>query len=982
MAALSGCIVYSGGPDRLSDQEVKMKVNDILHGFKVTRVRESEELKGTLYEMEHIRTGAVLAWLDNGCDNKLFSATFKTIPWDDTGVFHILEHSVLAGSDNYPVKEPFLDLIKSSMNTYLNAMTFPDKTMYPVSSKNEQDFINLTRVYLDAVFHPAIYHNDSIFHQEGWHYEVEDEEPFYNGVVFNEMKGAFASVDTVMEEGLMKYLYPDNTYRFVSGGDPASIPDLTYENFLRAHREFYSPSNCRFFLDGDLPIGKVLGIIDDEYLSTFERDDKVHEIPMQQPVKARDLTEFYEIGKDEDESKKSHLVLGKVFSDWSQRSRIIAYTLMSIYLAGDNESPLKRAILERGLAQEVEFSVMDGIAQPFWVLVFRNMDMCDKDAILQVYKDTLKKIAREGVDKEALIGGLNRFEFSLRESGEPAGLYRAINSMSSWLYGGDPLLYLESNSIVHELRAALDTDYYDRIIEELLDEEGVITMEVLPSKTKGEEEAQKEYERVTGEYSSFSEDELREVEDIYERMRKWQDTPDSPEAVAKLPVLQLSDVDPRPQWTEPEVREKNGVKFLYEPIFTNGVVHVNMYFNIADLSIDELRMMSAMTEFLGLLPTSKHTAAELQKETRKLFGGLDYNAMSPWVKGHIDRTKPFFTVSFSVLEENLEAAEDLVIEILTETDFDNRDTIMENLLQCREVIYQSIMSAGNQFAARRVLSNYSASTYIEERLSGYDFLLFVRKLLDGFDENAPELISKWQSLASRVFTAGRLTVGETSTEKHETLERFAAELPAGDAAPEYMEVSPKGESVREAILIPAGISFAAFGSNMLKYGYEHAGRFQVLSQIMSYGYLWEEIRVHGGAYGCGFSSGMTGNMVFTSYRDPNPMNSLKVYASAGDFIRDFTESDEDLTKYIISSIAGMDGLVSSARRGLGQEMNYFRGTGYDDLYGIRQQMLSLGKDELAELAGLFDKVALDGSCCVVGNADAISADDSWEVYNL
>ena len=507
MAALSGCIVYSGGPDRLSDQEVKMKVNDILHGFKVTRVRESEELKGTLYEMEHIRTGAVLAWLDNGCDNKLFSATFKTIPWDDTGVFHILEHSVLAGSDNYPVKEPFLDLIKSSMNTYLNAMTFPDKTMYPVSSKNEQDFINLTRVYLDAVFHPAIYHNDSIFRQEGWHYEVEDEEPFYNGVVFNEMKGAFASVDTVMEEGLMKYLYPDNTYRFVSGGDPASIPDLTYENFLRAHREFYSPSNCRFFLDGDLPIDRVLGIIDDEYLSTFERDDKVHEIPMQQPVKARDLTEFYEIGKDEDESKKSHLVLGKVFSDWSQRSRIIAYTLMSIYLAGDNESPLKRAILERGLAQEVEFSVMDGIAQPFWVLVFRNMDMCDKDAILQVYKDTLKKIAREGVDKEALIGGLNRFEFSLRESGEPAGLYRAINSMSSWLYGGDPLLYLESNSIVHELRAALDTDYYDRIIEELLDEEGVITMEVLPSKTKGEEEAQKEYERVTGEYSSFSEDE-------------------------------------------------------------------------------------------------------------------------------------------------------------------------------------------------------------------------------------------------------------------------------------------------------------------------------------------------------------------------------------------------------------------------------------------------------------------------------------------
>ncbi|MBQ2160762.1 MAG: insulinase family protein, partial [Firmicutes bacterium] len=612
--------------------------------------------------------------------------------------------------------------------------------MYPVSSKNEQDFINLTRVYLDAVFRPAIYHKDSIFRQEGWHYEIEEDEPFYNGVVFNEMKGAYASVDTHIEDELQKALFPDSIYGFQSGGYPPEIPDLTYENFLRAHSEFYSPSNCRIFLDGALPLERVLTIIDDEYLSTFEKDDRTHEIAMQAPVETQDRVRFYEIGKDEDEANKCHLVLGKVFSDWESRKRNIAYTLMSIYLAGDNEAPLKRAILERGLAQDVEFSVMDGIAQPFYVIVFRNMESSNNAEVLKVYKETLEKILREGVDKDALTGCINRFEFSLRESGEPQGLYRVINAMSSWLYGGDPMLYLESDHLVHELRDALDTDLYTDIIKELLDEEGLVRITMLPSKTKGDEDAEKEYERVTKEYSSLSEAELKEVEAAYERMRKWQDTPDSPEAVAKLPVLQLSDVDPRPQWTEPEVREKNGVKFLYEPIFTNGVVHVNMYFNIADLSIDELRMMSAMTEFLGLLPTSKHTAAELQKETRKLFGGLDYNAMSPWVKGHIDRTKPFFTVSFSVLEENLEAAEDLVIEILTETDFDNRDTIMENLLQCREVIYQSIMSAGNQFAARRVLSNYSASTYIEERLSGYDFLLFVRKLLDGFAENAPELI--------------------------------------------------------------------------------------------------------------------------------------------------------------------------------------------------------------------------------------------------
>ena len=961
---------------------LNMKVNDIIHGFKVTRVRESEELKGTLYEMEHIRTGAQLAWLDNGCENKLFSATFKTLPWDNTGVFHIMEHSVLAGSENYPVKEPFLDLIKSSMNTFLNAMTFPDKTMYPVSSKNEQDFINLTRVYLDAVFRPAIYTNDSIFRQEGWHYEIEDDEPFYNGVVFNEMKGAYASVDSQIEDVLQKSLFPDSIYGFISGGYPPEIPDLTYENFLKAHSEFYSPSNCRIWLDGDVPFDRVMTIIDEEYLSTFERDDRTHEIAMQSPVKALDTVSFYQIGKDEDENKKSHLVLGKVFSDWSDRKRNTAYTLMSIYLAGDNESPLKRAILEKGLAQDVDFSILDGIAQPFYAIDFRNIEPSDKEEILNVYRTTLGKILREGVDREALTGCINRFEFSLRETGEPQGLHRVMNAMNSWLYGGDPMLYLESNHLVHELRDALDGSLYTDIIKELLGEEGLVTITMLPSKTKGDEDAEKEYERVTKEYSSFSEEELKTVEDTYKRMRAWQDTPDAPEAVAKLPVLEISDVSPKPQWAEPEVLKKDGVTFLFEPIYTNGVVHVNMYFAMTDLSEKELRMASAMTEFIGLLPTKKHTAAELQKEIRKLFGILDYNVIAPWVKGHADRTEPCFVVNFSVLEENLDPAIDLMLEILTETVFDSKEIIKENLLQCKEAIYQSIMNSGNQFAARRVLSNYAASSFIEEQMNGYEFYLFVKDLLSSFDLNAAVLTGQWKALAEKLFTAARLLVGETSTVRHESLQRFAAELPYGSDVPEYMEIALSGEPKKEAILIPAGISFAGLGANMHKYGFDCSGRFQVLSQIMSYGYLWDEIRVHGGAYGCGFSAGLTGNMIFTSYRDPNPQNSLKVYANAGDFIRDFTESDENLTKYVISSIAGMDGLVSSARRGYGQELNCIRGTDYNDLFEIRQQMLSVTKEELAELAELFDKVGLDASVCVVGNEEAIAPDDSWEVYRL
>ncbi len=959
-----------------------MKLNDILHGFKVVRVRESEELKGTLYEMEHLKTGAQLAWLDNGNENKLFSATFKTLPWDDTGVFHILEHSVLAGSDNYPVKEPFLDLIKSSMNTFLNAMTFPDKTMYPVSSRNEQDFINLTRVYLDAVFRPAIYHNDSIFRQEGWHYEVEDGEPFYNGVVYNEMKGAFASVDTIIEEDMMRCLYPDNTYGFVSGGDPVSIPDLTYGNFLRAHREFYSPSNCRFYLDGDLPLEKVLAIIGDEYLSTFAKDERVHHIPLQQPVKSCDVTRYYEIGKEEDESKKSHLALGKVFADWNQRERIIAYILISTYLAGDNESPLKRAILEKGLAQDVEFAVIDGVAQPFWLLIFRNMDASDKEAILKTYRETLENILSKGVDKDALTGGLNRFEFSLREPSEPTGLTRAINAMNSWLYGGDPMLYLESNDVLRDLREALDSDLYEKIIAELLDETGLVNMTVLPSRTKGDEDAEREYRRVTAEYGALDEEQLKEVRDIYDRMRNWQDTPDSEDAVATLPVLALEDVSLEPQWVEPRVSDVNGVTFLYEPIFTNGVVHVNMYFNVSDLTDEELQMMSCMTEFLGLLPTSRHTASELQKETRKLFGVLDYNVINSGVDGHTERAIPFFAVTFSVLEENLDPAMDLVLEILTDSDFSVKETMSENLLQAREIIYQSILGSGNRFAARRVLSNYTAPGCLDEILNGYDMLLFIRDLLDNFGERSDEYAAQWQALAKKVFVSARLTVGETSTEKHPGLERIAGGLPLGGPAPGYREIILEGTAKKEAILIPAGISFAAFGSNMHRYGFEHSGRFQVLSQIMTYGYLWDKVRVHGGAYGTNFSTGTSGNLVFTSYRDPDPLNSLNVYKTAGDFVRQYAGSDEDITKYIISSIANLDGLVSSARRGSGQEMSWFRGTCRDDVCRIRKEMLTSTKDQLLEVAALFDQAASDGSVCVIGNEEAISPDETWDVYRL
>lgn len=957
-----------------------MNLNDIIHGFKIERIRESAELKGTLYEMRHIKTGAELAFLDNKEDNKLFSVAFKTLPWDDTGVFHILEHSVLSGSDNYPVKEPFLDLLKSSMNTFLNAMTFPDKTVYPVSSRNEQDFINLTRVYLDAVFRPAIYHNESIFRQEGWHYEVEDGKPSYNGVVFNEMKGALSSVDGLSDRVGRKYLFPNSIYGFESGGDPESIPDLTYESFLSAHSEFYSPTNAKFYLDGDVPLDRVLTVIDEEYLQTFEYNDKSHTIEYQTPAGEQDITSYYEIGKEESEENKAYVTFSKIFATWEQRPRIMAYSLISSYLTDSNESPLKRAILEKGLAQDVVFYVEDGIAQPFYSIVFKNTEESKKDEIKAVYTDVLNRILEKGIDKEELTAYFNQFEFQLRETEEPAGLVRNIYALNSWLYCGDLMLYLENNDILKEMREAIKTDYYDKILAELLSFENTLTLTMLPSKTKGGEDRKREEERVNAEYFAFDEAQKKEIEEAYNKMRLWQDTPDSPEAKKTLPVLSLSDVDKTPMWLETE--EKCGSRLLFHKLDTNGIVHCNMYFSIADEGFENLFTLSLICDLLSVLPTEKHTSPELQKEIKKTIGYLDFNAEAYPVTDNPLSAKPMLCVSFSVIENNLDSALELIREILLETKFENKKIIKENVLQSIETLYHSFMSMGHSFAVRRALSQSSASAYIAEKCKGYDFLCALRAFADSFDEKAEAFIRCAEAVTKSVFTSSRLIISETAEAPHSALEGFITSFPQGEIKTDTLFAEPK-EPVKEAILVPAGVSFAAYGANIRQYGFEYSGMTTVAATLLTYGYLWNEIRVHGGAYGCGFRCAASGNTTFHSFRDPSPLNSVKVYKNTADFIRQFVDGDDVIDKYIISSIASTEALMSPARQGVQADVNYLIGFTYEDKLRIRTQMLNLKKEKLLLLCDLFEKMKNGNSVCIVGNEDALSeTENEYNIYRL
>ena len=964
-----------------------MKTHDILHGFEIVRGRESRELNGTLWEMRHLKTGAQLAWLDNGETNKLFSIAFKTLPWDDTGVFHILEHSVLGGSEHYPVKEPFLDLLKSSMNTFLNAMTFADKTMYPVSSRNEQDFLNLTHVYLDAVFCPAIYHNPNIFRQEGWHYELRqgDAEPTFKGVVFNEMKGAFASVNRLADMELCRMLFPDNCYGFVSGGDPEHIPDLTLENFLAAHRKFYHPSNAKIYLDGAVPLDKVLQLMDEEYLSKYGLSSQTIDISPQAPLPAAQRVKYYEIGKDEDEKQKAHIALGRIVGTWQDRKKLLAFSLLSMYLADSNEAPLKRAILQSGLAQDMTLDVDDSVAQPYSILHIRNTEQASRDELRRIIRETAEGLLQNGLDREELEAALNQLAFRLKENREPAGLMRNITCLNSWLHGGDPMQYLECEEVLDELRQALDTDYYENLLREmLLDDAHTAEVVLLPSKTLGGEKAAAEQNRLRKAQSAWTEEERREIMAQNASLDQWQASEDTPEALATLPTLPLSAVSPTPEWVETKEAEHEGVKVLFHPVASNGIVHATLAFSLADQSLDSLQALSFLSGLMGQLPTEKYTAAQLQREIKKHIGHIHFGVVPVALPGQADECRPFFAASFSALEGSLDSAAALMTEILRHTRFDDGQQIRDILNQAADGMYRTLLSAGNSIAMNRALSSFCAEAAVQEKTEGFDYYRYLTAFRDDFDRKINAFQGFAKDAVQRLFTAQRLILSETATERHASLLSLAAALQGGkEKLPGAFTLSLEPNAQKETILIPAGVSFAASAGHLDRYGQQFTGALKVLDGLLTYGYLWNEVRVKGGAYGCGFRATEAGSLAFFSYRDPAPVHSLKVFAETADFIRAFCESDESLEKYIISGIAATEPLLSPAQQGALADRAYISGMRYEDKLRIRQEMLQLTKEQLLSLCPLFEAMAQGNAQCIVGNENALKElGDEWKQYSL
>ena len=937
-------------------------------GFQLIKKEQVQSLGAVCYLMEHGKTKAQLLYFDRADENKTFSISFKTLPEDNTGVFHILEHSLLNGSEKFPVKEPFVSLLQNSMQTFLNAMTFPDKTVFPVSSRNEQDLFNLMTVYLDGVFCPLIYKKPEIFMQEGWHYEFgeENQMPYYNGVVYSEMKGEFADVDQLMEDETQRMLFPDTSYGFCSGGKPEHITDLTYERFLETHRRFYHPSNSRIVLDGHMDVEKFLQYIDEEYLSRYDYREPDFDFTEQAPV-AGEKTIFYEAQEGEEEL--AHMSMAKLLCTHKDVEKLYAAKILADYLTGSNEAPLKRAFLENGLAQDMEMGVHDQVYQPSICLVAYNTQAEKFEEIRKFVPEMAKKLAEQGLDREALGASLERFAFENKEISEPYGVEIVLRVLSGWLYGDDPLTYVDNTEVFEKLRAKVDTGYFEELLLEMLGSaEDKCNLYVLPSRTKGEDDARKEAEKIEAVTREWDEETRQQALDRFRNMQQWQQSMDSEEALCSLPHLELSDVPEELKNADTKVLSVEGSDVLQIQAETNGIVYLNLYFDISDFTMEELQLVNVITACFGELGTKNYTGEKLQTKIKSVMGGLSARVEVMAKPGDLSNSRQYLLVSAAMLEENAEQAADVLKEILVNGKYEEQDKIYETILQNDYLLKQALIGNGQQFAITKALSAFSQEGAIKEWLEGERFVNWFSAFVQEYEEKAESLSGKFAALMSRAFARNRLFAGCCGKMEKKVLEELIQALPVNEMG-EPAE-GPKFGREESCIEIPASVGFSALGHNVYALGSQFSGSWAVLTSVMTFGYLWNMVRVQGGAYGTGMGIQRNGNLFSYSYRDPNLENTKAVYQDMAGFLEEFLMQDMPLDDIIIGTLSMVDPLLSPAGICDQECTRYLKGITGEDLAQIRREILETKTQDLKDLLGAVKTYAEEGKFCAVGSNGA------------
>ena len=958
-----------------------MTIHDLAE-YEILDEHRVEDVQSDGFILRHKKSGARIAILSNNDDNKVFYIGFRTPPEDETGVPHIIEHTTLCGSKKFPVKDPFIELAKGSLNTFLNAMTYPDKTVYPVASCNDQDFKNLMDVYLDAVFNPNITKYEEIFKQEGWHYELtgKDDELKINGVVYNEMKGAYSSPDEVLSSQIYRSLFPDNTYSKDSGGNPEYIPKLTYEAYLDFYHKYYHPSNSYIYLYGDMDVVERLEWLDKEYLSLYDYK-KVNSEINKQPAfdEIKNVEAQYSITMDDSQENKTYLSYNCVVGDSLDEMLYQAFDVLDYALVSSPGAPVKQALIDAGIGDDVYGSYDAGILQPVFSFVAKNANASQADEFESIIENTLKEVVKTGINKEALLAGINSSEFKFREAdfGQfPKGLLFGLNCLDSWLFDDmKPFIHLECLGTFAKLRKAVDTDYFEKLIQEyLLDNTHGSSVTVKPKRGLGNEREEALAKELSNYKASLSDEEIKKLIEDTEHLKKYQEEPSSDEDLRKLPMLTRADMKKNAMAFSNIEDELLDVKVVRHDIESNGIDYISFLFDAGDFAQRELGYLGFFTNALGLVSTEKYSYTDLANATNIYTGGISTGTAShPDIK---DRNNFVFKfeVKLKVLEKNLDKALELMEQMLLSSDFTDTKRLGELVAQIKARLQANLSSSGHLVAAMRSMSSFSRYALYQDELKGIAFYRSICHIEKELSESPKSVSDKLAAIARKLFARNRMLISFTGNNEaygnaKPSLEKVIAGFNKMSAIGNQAEVH--FNTAKEAFIDASQIQYVAKTGDFICEGYEYTGALRLLRIILSYDYLWINVRVKGGAYGCMNTFLRSGESYFVSYRDPNLSDTLDVYDRIPEYIKSFSPDERDMTKYIIGTFSALDTPMNPEAKGSRSLSAYLEGITYEQIQKERNEILNAQPEDIRRLADLVEAVLKKDSICVIGNENMI-----------
>lgn len=953
-----------------------------LDAYELVKEQQLKDINSVGYIVRHKKSGARLALISNDDDNKVFYIGFRTPPTDETGVPHIIEHTVLCGSEKFPVKDPFVELVKGSLNTFLNAMTYPDRTVYPIASYNDQDFKNLMDVYLDAVFHPNILKCQEIFKQEGWHYELEEmEAPItINGVVYNEMKGAYSSPDEMLQTLIYRSLFPDNTYGKDSGGDPAWIPELTYEAYLDFYKKYYHPSNSYIYLYGDCDMKERLEWLDEAYLGAYDAISVDSEIKHQKSFESvKQICDKYPIASEETEEDNTYLAYSKVVCDISDKVLRQAFAVLDYVLVSAPGAPVRQALIDEGIGQDVYGSFDDGTLQPVYHVYAKNANASDRELFVEVIESTLQKVVAEGINKTSVLAAINSAEFRFREAdfgSYPKGLLYGLECLDTWLFDDTNVFdAMEMLDVFEFLKKQVDNGYYEELIQKyLLDNPHGAVVSLEPEKglnTKTEAELEG---KLAAYKNSLSEAELEKLIEDTKRLEEYQETPSSEEDMRKLPMLKRVDMRKNVLLFS-NIEEKIGnVPVVRHDVFTNGIDYISFLFDAGDVAKEDLPYLGFLRSVLAFVDTESYSFSELNNVINIHSGGISSGLTTYADSKEKGKYHMKYEFRIKMLESKVEESLSILQEIILTSKVDDVKRLTEIVAQTKSRLQSVLSSAGHVVSATRSLAYFSQYGYIQDATTGIGYYEEICKMDEQMKREPSVVIERLRKIMNQIFGQSRLLVSFTAEKECYNravpeIQKFVEALPAGEAAA-HTESYALGQQ-NEAFTDASSIQYVSRSGNFVNHGFQYNGALNILKMILSYDYLWMNVRVKGGAYGCNSSFLRTGDSYFTSYRDPNLGKTNEVYEKIPEYLRNFKADEREMTKYIIGTLGNMDAPLYPEGKGQRAITAYLKRLSLEELQAERDEILNATDEDIRKLADLIEAVISDGNLCVIGNENNI-----------